>query len=60
MKRDTVKTLAGLVIIGVIVVATFMYGNAQRQAQLKHDQQVKQQQQDQASSATKSSTPFLR
>ena len=44
MKRDTVKTLAGLVIIGGIVVATFLYGNSQRQAQLSHDQQVKQQQ----------------
>jgi cytoskeletal protein RodZ len=42
--RDTVKTLAGLVIIAVIVVATFLYGNAQRQAQLKHDQQIKDQQ----------------
>jgi len=42
--RDTVKTLAGLVIIAVIVVATFLYGNAQRQAQLKHDQQIKLQQ----------------
>jgi hypothetical protein len=43
--RDTIKTLAGLVIIAVIVVATFLYGNAQRQSQLKHDQQVKKQQQ---------------
>ena len=39
--RDTVKTLVGLVIIAVIVVATFLYGNSQRQAQLKHDQQIK-------------------
>src|SRR5258708_4814973 len=44
MKRDTVKTLAGLLVIAVIVVATFMYGNAQRQSQLKHDQDVKRQQ----------------
>jgi len=44
MKRDTVKTLAGLVIIGGIVVATFLYGNYQRQAQLAHDQDVKKQQ----------------
>jgi cytoskeletal protein RodZ len=42
--RDTVKTFAGLVIIALIVVATFVYGNSQRQSQLKHDQQVKQQQ----------------
>jgi LPXTG-motif cell wall-anchored protein len=44
MKRDTVKTLAGLLVIGVIVVATFLYGNAQRRSQLKHDQDVKRQQ----------------
>ncbi len=44
MTRDTVKTLAGLVLIGIIVLATFVYGNSQRQAQLRHDQDVKQQQ----------------
>jgi len=44
MKRDTVKTFAGLIIIAAIVVATFLYGNSQRQAQLAHDQEVKQQQ----------------
>ena len=38
MNRDAAKTLAGLAIIGVIVVATFLYGNAQRQAQLKKDE----------------------
>lgn len=43
MKRDTFKTLAGLLVIAVIVVATFLYGNAQRQAQLKHDQTAKNQ-----------------
>lgn len=43
MKRDTVKTLAGLVVIAVIVVATFLYGNAQRQAQLNRDNAKKQQ-----------------
>jgi hypothetical protein len=48
MKRDTLKTLAGLLIIGVIVVATFMYGNAQRQAQIKRDEAAKKQQQQQA------------
>jgi len=44
MKRETLKTLAGLIVIVGIVVATFMYGNSQRQAQLKHDQDVKKQQ----------------
>lgn len=44
MKRDTLKTLAGLIIIGGIVVATFLYGNAQRKEQLANDLEVKQQQ----------------
>jgi cytoskeletal protein RodZ len=55
MKRDTLKTFAGLLIIGVIVVATFLYGNAQRQSQLKHDQDVKKQQQATAADAKKAS-----
>lgn len=44
MKRDSLKTVIGLAIIGGIVVATFLYGNAQRQAQLRRDQDVKNQQ----------------
>jgi hypothetical protein len=62
MKRDTVKTLAGLVVIAAIVVATFLYGNAQRQAQLKRDADKKQQasnspQPSSSLSATTSGTP---
>jgi len=52
MNRDTVKTLAGLVIIGVIVVATFLYGNAQRQNQLKHDVSVSKSQAGSSASAS--------
>lgn len=52
MKRDTVKTLAGLVVIAIIVIATFMYGNAQRQSQLKHDQDVKNQQEAKVAAQT--------
>jgi hypothetical protein len=44
MKRDSIKTAVGLVIIAGIVVATFLYGNTQRQAQIRHDQDVKNQQ----------------
>lgn len=44
MKRDSVKTAVGLFIIAGIVVATFLYGNSQRQAQLRRDQDVKDQQ----------------
>jgi hypothetical protein len=57
MKRDTVKTLAGLLVIAVIVVATFVYGNSQRQAQLKHDQEVKNQEVASNRTAMPSSSP---
>ncbi|HEY2003959.1 MAG TPA: hypothetical protein VGH44_02480 [Candidatus Saccharimonadia bacterium] len=57
MKRDTVKTFAGLVVIAGIVVATFAYGNAQRQNQLKHDQDVKNQQAKATTLPSASNTP---
>jgi LPXTG-motif cell wall-anchored protein len=57
MKRDTAKTIVGLVIIAGIVVATFMYGNSQRQAQLKHDQEVKDQQVAKATSSPNAAQP---
>jgi LPXTG-motif cell wall-anchored protein len=44
VNRDTIKTLLGLAVIGAIVVATFLYGNAQRQAQIKRVQDAKKQQ----------------
>jgi len=56
MKRDTLKTIIGLAIIGLIVVVTFLYGNAQRQAQLRHDQDVKRQQQAQTKTTAQPST----
>lgn len=40
MKRDTIKTILGLAVIGLIVFATYLYGNAQRQAQIKNDQKT--------------------
>jgi cytoskeletal protein RodZ len=57
MKRDTLKTLAGLVVIAVIVVATFLYGNAQRQAQLRRDQDLKKQQAANQTPPSNSATP---
>ena len=51
MKRDSVKTAVGLVIIGGIVVATFLYGNAQRQSQLRQDQAIKTQQAKEAAAS---------
>ena len=50
MNRDTLKTLLGLLFIGILIVATFLYGNAQHQKQVRQDQTTKQ-------TATASSTP---
>lgn len=47
MNRDLLKTAGGIIIIGAIIVATFLYGNQQRQEQVRRDQEVEQQQ-DQA------------
>jgi cytoskeletal protein RodZ len=57
MSRDTIKTFIGLIIIGGIVVATFLYGNSQRQTQLTHDQEVKKQQDAKVAAAAKSPSP---
>lgn len=59
MKRDTIKTVAGLIIIVGIVVATFLYGNSQRQAQLAHDQKVKQEQEAKAQQQAKAVSPSV-
>ena len=59
MRRDLLKTIAGLIIIGVIVVATFLYGNSQRQAQLSHDQQIKKQQEAKAQAQAKAAAPSV-
>lgn len=45
MSRDLLKTIGGLALIAAIVVATFLYGNKQRQEQVRRDQEIKQQQQ---------------
>jgi cytoskeletal protein RodZ len=46
VNRDGIKTVIGLLVIGLIIVATFLYGNHQRQAQLQHDQDLRRQKQD--------------
>ena len=51
MKRDSVKTGLGLIVIGGIVVATYLYGN-----QLKQDQTVRQQE---AKVTPKASAPVV-
>jgi pyruvate/2-oxoglutarate dehydrogenase complex dihydrolipoamide acyltransferase (E2) component len=41
--KDVLKTVGAVLIIGGIVVATFLYGNKQRQEQLRRDQQAQEQ-----------------
>jgi hypothetical protein len=36
-RSDTFKTIAGLVLIAAIIIATFVYGNAQRKVQMEAD-----------------------
>lgn len=43
MNRESLKTLGGILVIGIIVVATFLYGNQQRQEQLRKDQAQQEQ-----------------
>lgn len=43
-----VKTVGAIVVIGIIVVATFLYGNQQRQLQVRRDQDVRRQQEQKA------------
>lgn len=45
MRKDLVKTVAGLIVVGLVVVATFLYGNHQNQQQMQHDLVLEQQQQ---------------
>jgi cytoskeletal protein RodZ len=48
MNRDVLTTVGGLVLVGIVVVATFLYGNEQRQAQLRRDQTAQRQSQQQS------------
>lgn len=43
INKDVLKTVGGLLLIGVVVVATFLYGNQQRQEQMRQEQGVEQQ-----------------
>ncbi len=57
MKSENVKTVIGLIVISLIVVATFLYGNSQRQAQLKTQDDTKHQQATQTTAASAAPTP---
>jgi hypothetical protein len=45
---EVLKTIAAILVIGGIVVATFLYGNRQRQEQVRRDRDIRQQQEEQA------------
>lgn len=57
MKKDVLTTIGGLVLVGLVVVATFLYGNQQRQNQAKHDQDIKKQQETKAPTNPQTSGP---
>lgn len=43
MRRDLVVTIGGMILVGLIVVATFLYGNQQHQAELRLAQEQQRQ-----------------
>lgn len=55
MNREVLTTVGGLLVVGIVVVATFLYGNHQRQNQM-HASQTSQHQ-PQAAKPTPSPTP---
>ena len=40
MRRETLRMVAGIVVVGLVVVATFLYGNHQSQRQMQQEQQL--------------------
>jgi uncharacterized protein HemX len=48
LNKDLIKTGGAVLLIAVIVVATFLYGNSQRQEQVRKDQAAKQEQERKA------------
>lgn len=52
LTRDLLKTVGAILVIGIIIVATFLYGNRQRQEQVRRDQQIRQQQEQKAAEET--------
>jgi uncharacterized membrane protein len=56
MRKDLIKSTAGLLVIGIIILATFLYGSKQRQDQVRRDQDAKTAQEQKASPAVSTST----
>jgi predicted lipid-binding transport protein (Tim44 family) len=54
MKRDTLRTIAGIIIIGLIILVTFLYGNAQRESKERVAANTKASTTQQPKAATKS------
>jgi hypothetical protein len=50
--RDLIKTIVAVLIIGGIIVATFLYGNRQRQDQVRRDEEIARQQEERAQPET--------
>jgi len=57
MNRDLLKTVAGVVIVGAVIVATFLYGNHQSQLQQQKDQAARQTAQSTSQSSQAAKAP---
>lgn len=51
MRREVVATIAGLILVALVVVATFLYGNSQREKQQTAGQNTEQGQKQQEQAA---------
>lgn len=51
MRREVVTTIAGLILVALVVVATFLYGNSQREKQQTAGQNTEQEQKQQEQAA---------
>jgi hypothetical protein len=60
VKRDAIKTIIGIIVIAGIVVATYLYGNHQRQLQLDREQSARQHQQVATAPSTAPVSPTVR
>lgn len=42
MRKDLIKTVLGVVLVGLVIVATYLYGNHQTQVQKQKEQSLQQ------------------
>lgn len=57
MRRDVLRTIGGIVVVGLVVVATFLYGNHQSQQQIRKQQQLETKAKQQTAASQTKPTP---